>query len=198
MPTTKKKAGASATEPVTELQPLTRTAPVKPRNIAAYEAAVAEFATASTLFGKGEFAEAKIHFDAVAAAASAEEPILADRARTYASICGKKTAAPDAGGSDAESYYHRGVVAVNAGRLDDAWAFLEKAVALRPGDASILYARASVRGLQGNVEGAASELKRALAIDPTFRYQAVSDSDFDGVRDEAAFIDVIEPSHAGA
>jgi tetratricopeptide (TPR) repeat protein len=198
MPTTKKKAGASPAEPVTELQPLTRTAPVKPRNIAAYEAAVAEFATASTLFGKGQFAEAKTHFDAVAAVASAEEPILADRARTYASICGKKTAAPDGGGSDAESYYHRGVVAVNAGRLDEAWAFLEKAVALRPGDASILYARASVRGLQGNADGAASELKRALAIDPTFRFQAVSDSDFDAVRDEAVFIDVIEPSHAGA
>jgi len=197
MPTTKKKA-ASTAAPVTELQPLTRTAPVKPRNIAAYEAAVAEFATATALFGKGEFAEAKTYFDSVAASASAEEPILADRARTFASICGKKTAAPDAGGSDAESCYHRGVVAANAGRLDEAWGFLEKAVALRPGDASILYARASVRGLQGDVAGAASELKRALVIDPTFRYQAVSDSDFDAVRDEAAFIDVIEPSHAGA
>ena len=59
-------------------------------------------------------------------------------------------------------------------------------------------ARASVRGLQGNVEGAAAELKRALAIDPTFRFHAASDSDFDAVRDVAAFIDVIEPSHAGA
>jgi tetratricopeptide (TPR) repeat protein len=197
MATTKKKAASSA-DPVSELKPLTRTAPAKPRNIAAYEAAVAEFATASELFGKGQFAEAKTHFDAVADAASAEEPILADRARTYASICGSKIATPDAGGTDAESFYHRGVVAVNAGRLDEAWALLEKAIALRPGDASILYARASVRGLQGNADGAASELKRALAIDPTFRYQAASDSDFDAVRDEAAFIDVIEPSHAGA
>jgi hypothetical protein len=65
-------------------------------------------------------------------------------------------------------------------------------------DASIHYARASVLGLQGQAEGAASELKKAVALDPKFRFQATSDSDFDKVRDEAAFIDIIEPSNAGA
>lgn len=198
MPTTKKKAPGAPPETVPEAQPMSRTAQVKPRNIAAYEAAVADFGTACELFAKGQFAEAKAHFEAVAATASADEPILADRSRTYASICAMKTAPPLTGGDDAESFYHRGVVAANAGLLDEAWSFLEKASELRPADASILYARASVRGLQGNVIGAATELRKSIAIDPTFRYQAVSDSDFDKVRDEAAFIDVIEPSHAGA
>jgi len=55
-----------------------------------------------------------------------------------------------------------------------------------------------VRGLQGNADGAAAELKKAVALDPRFRFQASSDSDFDKVRDEAAFIDIIEPSSAGA
>jgi hypothetical protein len=55
-----------------------------------------------------------------------------------------------------------------------------------------------VRGLQGNAEGASSELKKSVSLDPKFRYQAASDSDFDKVRDEATFIDIIEPSNAGA
>jgi tetratricopeptide (TPR) repeat protein len=195
MATTKKKATADGPTTPQVTPPV---APVIPRNIAAYEAAVAEYQQASELFAKKQYAEAKPHFDSVATAATADEPILADRARTYASICAKLSAAPFAGQNDAESLYHQGVVAANAGRLDEAWSLLERALTMRPTDASILYARASVRGLQGNVDGAAAELKKSLAIDPTFRFQAVSDSDFDRVRDEAAFIDVIEPSHAGA
>jgi len=198
MPTTKKKAPGSPAGTVPEPQAMSRIAQLKPRNIAAYEAAVADFAAACELFAKGQYAEAKTLFDAVAVLATADEPILADRSRSYASICAKKTAPPRVGGDDAESLYHSGVVAANAGRLDEAWSFLEKASMLRPADASIFYARASVRGLQGDVTGAATELKKSIAIDPTFRYQAASDSDFDRVRDEAAFIDVIEPSHAGA
>ena len=196
MSTTKRKAPGPSGG--TDAATAARTAPVKPRNIAAYEAAIAQFAAGADLFGKGRNAEAKVEFDAVAAAASADEPILADRARSYASICAKRAAPHETDSADAETLYHRGVVAANAGRLDEAWSLLEKALGMRSSDASILYARASVRALQGNVDGAAAELKRALTIDPTLRYQATSDSDFDGVRDEAAFIDVIEPSHAGA
>jgi len=198
MATTKKKAAVEPEEALGTAPEMSRTAPFKPRNIAAYEAAVEQFASASSLFVKGRFAEAQPYFAAVAEAAAADEPILSDRARTYASICGRRIATPDPVGDDADALYHRGVVAANAGRLDEAWSSLEKAVAKRPNDASILYARASVRGLQGNAEGAASELKKAVALDPRFRFQAASDSDFDKVRDEAAFIDIIEPSNAGA
>jgi len=197
MATTKKKAAASEDSSAAAPE-AARTAPFKPRNIAAYEAAVEQFATAYQLFLKGQFAEAQPMFATVETAATPDEPILADRARTYAAICARKSAGPAAGATDADAQYHQGIVAANAGRLDDAWALLEKAVAQRPNDASILYARASVRGLQGNVEGAAAELKKSVAIDPKFRYQAASDSDFDKVRDEAAFIDIIEPSNAGA
>jgi tetratricopeptide (TPR) repeat protein len=197
MATTKKKA-TGIEEPAGAPADAPRTAPAKPRNIAAYEAAIEQFTTATSLFVKGQYAEALPHFEAVAAAAADDEPILSDRARTYAAICARKLAVPDPIGDDADTQYHRGVVAANAGRLDEAWAALERAVAQKPNDASILYARAAVKGLQGSAEGAAAELKKAVAIDPRFRYQATSDSDFDKVRDEASFIDIIEPSNAGA
>ena len=198
MATTKKKASDSPQDAAAEPQPLTRTTPSKPRNIAAYDAAVEQFSTAAGLFAKGQFGEARQIFDAISASTAADEPILSDRARTYAAICAQKGATPDHSRDDADALYHRAVVASNAGRLDEAWSLLERAAGLRPDDASILYARASVRGLQGSVDGAATELKRAVALEPKFRYQAASDPDFDRVRDEAAFIDVIEPSNAGA
>jgi tetratricopeptide (TPR) repeat protein len=198
MATTKKKAAVEPEESLGAAPEMSRTAQLKPRNIAAYEAAVEQFASASALFVKGDFAQAEPLFAAVAEAAAADEPILSDRARTYAAICARRVATPDAVGNDADALYHRGVVAANAGRLDEAWASLEKAIVQKPNDASILYARASVRGLQGNADGAAAELKKAVTLDPRFRFQATSDSDFDKVRDEAAFIDIIEPSSAGA
>jgi Flp pilus assembly protein TadD len=197
MATTKKKAG-SPDEPTGDAQAAARPVPFKPRNVAAYDAAVEQFAAASALFLKGQFGEARSQFESVAVAATPDEPILADRARTYASICESKIARPADTDGDADALYHRGIVATNAGNLDEAWSLLEKAAAQRPNDASILYARASVRGLQGNVDGAAAELKKSVALDPKFRFQAASDSDFDRVRDEAAFIDIIEPSNAGA
>jgi len=198
MATTKKKAASTPREAASEALNLARAIPAKPRNVAVYEAAVAEFASATEMVGRGEFRDAKPRFDAIAVQASADEPILADRARSYASICERKTGGPELAGDDPDGLYHRGVVAANLGRLDDAWSLLERATAARPGDASFFYARASVRALQGAAEGAAGELKKAIALDPRFRFQATSDPDFDKVRDEAAFIDVIEPSNAGA
>ena len=41
-------------------------------------------------------------------------------------------------------------------------------------------------------------LRRAVAAEPTLRFQASNDSDFERIRDDAAFIDVIEPTPAGA
>src|SRR5262245_47657902 len=191
MATTKKKPAVETT-----VSGPARPAPEKPRNVAAYEAAVSEFAAAFSLFGRREFVQAKEKFDAVTAMASADEPILADRARTYASICAQRTGGAPYTSGGADSDYHQGVFAANAGRLDDALAFLDRAAQARPDDASVLYARAAVRGLQGNADAAASELKKAVALDAKFRYQASSDPDFDRVRDEAAFIDVIEPTSA--
>lgn len=197
MATTKRKTtpaeGATAPEP-----PAPRTVIEKPRNVAAYEAAVTEFAAAAEAVANGRYAEALPRFESLASRMSEEEPILADRSRTFASICGRRLAEPEAATDDPDQLFHRAVFASNFGRYDEAWALLDRALSTRPNDATIFYARASVRGLQGNVDGAAGELRRAVSLDPQLRYQAASDPDFEKVRDEAAFIDVIEPTGAGA
>jgi len=192
MTTTKKKTPSDASSPSFP----TRQAPEKPRNVAAFEAAVAEFSAASEAYARGEIAEAQRRFEALAEAMASEELILSDRARTYANICARRLASAPAPDQEPDALYHRGIFAANAGRLDEAWSLLEQALQRTPGDATVLYARAAVRALQGNAEGAAAELRRSVAIEPRLRFQATADPDFDKVRDEAAFIDVIEPTNA--
>jgi tetratricopeptide (TPR) repeat protein len=203
MATTKRKTPPEGGTPQTVAAapapaPAPRAVVEKPRNVAAYEAAVAEFATATEDVTKGRYAEALPRFKGIAARMSDDEPILADRSRTFASICARRLESPPAATDDPDQLFHRAVYASNSGRFDEALSLLEKALVTRPNDASIFYARASVRGLQGNVDGAAGELRRAVALDPHLRYQAASDPDFERVRDEAAFIDVIEPTGTGA
>ena len=52
--------------------------------------------------------------------------------------------------------------------------------------------------MQGNAVAAVEDLRQAIAADPKLRYQAANDGDFEKIRDEAAFIDLIEPTPAGA
>src|SRR4030095_7995317 len=68
MATNKKEASDSPQDTAAEAPAVTRPVPSKPRNIAAYEAAVDQFTAAASLFSKGQFAEAKPIFDAIAAA----------------------------------------------------------------------------------------------------------------------------------
>ncbi len=50
----------------------------------------------------------------------------------------------------------------------------------------------------GNAEAAIGDLRQAIALEPQTRFQAVNDSDFERIREEPAFIDIIEPTPSGA
>jgi tetratricopeptide (TPR) repeat protein len=89
-------------------------------------------------------------------------------------------------------------VAANDGKVDEALQMLDKAVALAPESARNLYARASAHALKGQAQRAAADLRQAVEREPVLRFQASNDPDFENVRDEAAFIDVIEPTPTGA
>lgn len=168
-----------------------------PRHSATYERAVAEFGEALELLHKGRPAEALAKFRAIAAEHD-EELGLAERARGFIAVCERRTAGPASTPQTAEALYLEGVAASNAGRFDEALRMLDRAVDLRPQDAAYFYARASVRALQGQADAASADLRRAIQLDGKLRFQALNDPDFEKVRDEASFIDVIEPTPTGA
>lgn len=168
-----------------------------PRHGATYDRAVAEFEQALGLLHQGRPAEALVKFRALAAEHD-EELGLAERARGFIAVCERRTAGPATLPQTHEALYLEGVAASNAGRLDEALTMLDRAVEMRPQEAAYLYARASVRALQGAADAAAGDLRRAIQLDAKLRFQALNDPDFEKVRDEASFIDVIEPTPTGA
>ena len=162
----------------------------------AYEKAVRAFGEAVDRLHKGEFQEALTAFEGLVERLS-EEPSLAERARTYAKVCRARLAPADEAPQTAEDCYQRAVLQINRGETDEAIHLLNRA--MQEGtSAKYLYARASAYALKGNAEAAVADLRQAIADEPQIRFQAVNDPDFEGIREEPAFIDIIEPTPAGA
>ncbi len=165
----------------------------RPHHSAAYEEAVRDFGAGVGLLRAGAYAEALEKFRALRVA-NPREPELLERARTYETICERKLAPETREPEAPAECYLQGVVHANAGRLDEAIRLLDRAVAADPGSAAYAYARAAARALQGNATAAASDLRTAIRLDASCRHQAANDSDFERIRDEAVFIDVMDPA----
>ncbi len=195
---TKKKTPAPKTPPHAkaakpEAPAKAKKVPPKPKHTEAYEQALRDFGAAIDLLRQGSYARAMEIFE-VLRKENPEEPVLAERSRTYSAICARKLAPPHARPETADELYFAGVVSANDGEYARAIEYLDRAAQLDASSAGILYARAAARALSGLAEAAAADLRQAVALDPRCRFQAANDPDFDKVRDEAVFIDVIEPT----
>lgn len=163
----------------------------------AFEAALGEFATALERLHRGDAAGAKAAFVQLEAA-HRHEPQLAHRARTYVQVCERRLAPALAEPQDDDARYERAVVLSNAGQYDAAMRLLDASLAAQPNSAKHLFARASVWALRGQADQAIADLRQAIAADPKLRFQAANDPDFERIRGVPTFIDVIEPTPAGA
>jgi Tfp pilus assembly protein PilF len=163
----------------------------------AYEAALGEYSSAVEALRQGDLERARELFGKVRALAP-HEPELADRATTYLRICERKMA-PEPGAPDAaDDRLRKAVFLMNAGELDEALQLLNRAVAEDPLSVDVLYVRACAWALKGAAEKSVGDLRQAIAVDPKVRFQAINDPDFEKIREEPSFIDVIEPTPTGA
>ena len=87
---------------------------------------------------------------------------------------------------------------MNSGDTEGSIRLLDQALQHDPTSVRVLYARSSAWALSGNADAAVRDLRQAIAGDPTIRFQAVNDADFERIREEPAFIDIIEPTTTGA
>jgi len=163
----------------------------------AYDKAVEAFGEALDRFNKGEYEEARGRFERVAAEIP-DERVLADRARSYAAICTRKLTPPPEEPRNAEERYLRAVMLLNDAKADAALKLLDQCIAEEPNSSKFLYARSSAWAEKGKVDAAVNDLRQAIAIDPQIRFQAVNDPDFEPIREEPSFIDIIEPTSTGA
>jgi tetratricopeptide (TPR) repeat protein len=162
----------------------------------AYEAALKEYGSALGLLRKGEFERAREGFHAVQAAVPVEIELV-DRARMYIQICDRKNAG-DVAPPSGDQIFHRAVFLSNSGDPDAAIELLDRTLAADPTSVDNLYVRACAWALKGEADRAVRDLRQAISLDPKVRFQAVNDSDFEKIREEPSFIDIIEPTSTGA
>lgn len=177
-----------------------KTAPPKRANVGeqeAYDAALVQFSTAVDALRKDEFETARTQFLEIAEN-NPREPELSDRARSYAAICARRMAPTTVEPDGLDGHFYLGVLRANDGRFEEALALLTRAHEIDASADKVLYARATVHARAGNGELAIADLRSAVAIDPKLRFQATNDQDFDGIRDDASFIDIVEPTPAEA
>jgi len=193
---TKKKTVAAGTA-MKDDQPSAEAAESAARHEQEYSRLVAQFAEALATFNKGDFVAAKTQFEELLGACH-EEPVMTDRTLVYIRICERKLAPASTEAQTAQERYYHAVILANEGRADEALPLLDRALREDPSSATYLYARASVWAMKANVDAAVSDLRQAIAVDPQVRFQAANDPDFEKIREEPAFIDIIEPTPSGA
>ncbi len=165
--------------------------------VAMYEQAISSFSSAVQLIQAGDFAKAKDVFNEVLGVVK-DEPVLAERSRMYVAVCERRLTPSTEPGSTVDDLYYRAVLKCNDGNTSEAIRLLDQALQQTPNSAKLLYARASAWAISGNADAAVSDLRQAISLEPTLRFQAVNDFDFERIREEPSFIDIIEPTSAGA
>jgi tetratricopeptide (TPR) repeat protein len=130
---------------------------------------------AVSLFGQSRLPEAMGRF---LDAAKGPAPHIADKARSYAQVCERRTASFDLNLHTAEDHFNYGVERLNARDVDRAKDHLGRALKLQPDAEHVLYTMALCCGLAGDTDGACENLKRAIDLEPRNRILARQDPEF--------------------
>lgn len=174
-----------------------KVAPAKPRYSEQYERALKEYEKGIALLQKHNFAEAIEIFQELAESFP-EEGEICDRARQYISICQERLQGKGhraAGGAD---HFHLGVYHLNRGETEGAIKEFEKALEKDSKRDMVHYAIASAHAQSGDKVRAVAALSEAIRLSEKNRIYAQNDPDFDRIRDDHDFIQLVEPEEARA
>jgi tetratricopeptide (TPR) repeat protein len=142
---------------------------------AALQLQMKQWEEAVQLFSRKQFAQAQARFAEAAAGPAAH---IADKARSYAQICARKTNGAEVDLKTADDHFNYGVERLNARDMEAARHHLDRALALEPDGEHILFTLALCCGLAGDGAGACENLKRAIAREPKNRILARQDPEF--------------------
>jgi tetratricopeptide (TPR) repeat protein len=153
--------------------------------------AVDAFEKAVKALGKHDYEKARDLFDQLIEAHPDERDLL-DRARSYREVCRRALESrPGSKPKSFEALLSHAVVKHNCGEFDEALKLLEQALGLQPSSDDALYCLAASAALAGHADRALEALGKAIEIESGNRAQARSDSDFDPLRENEAFIDLV-------
>lgn len=181
---TTSRSKSTATKPKKPTPPRKKPPVVRTANL---DKAIKEYEDALKMMGRKEFAKAAHLFDAIIKEHPAEREVC-DRARIYLSVCRSHAPAGAQKTRGSDDPYYLGVIATNDGRLDEAAELFERVLRQDPKSDKTLYALATVCGMRGDAAGATDHLRKAIALNSANRIQALNDSDFDVLRENAEFM----------
>lgn len=156
------------------------------------EQAIHEYEQALVLLRKQQFAEAAEGFKAILKSHPQEKEV-ADRCRAYLRICERGPGEKVMPLKRVEDYYYQGVLECNRQQYDEALKHLDRALKMNPKDDRVLYVLASTQALKGDREQALAALKEAIDLNAVNRIHAQQDPDFEPLRDDDAFLDLVLP-----
>ncbi|MEP7338079.1 MAG: tetratricopeptide repeat protein [Acidobacteriota bacterium] len=164
-------------------------APEPPRR-SVTSGALRAFEHSVRVFNRRHFEEAKSLFEALLSKFPAEVELIA-RSQMYIQVCSQKMAQVQTTPRNADELYDHGVYALNIGDFTQAKTFFEKALRLKPNEAHLLYSLAATHAQTGSMDQALDYLKRTLQVQPRYRFQALNDTDFSGLRENKQFLELI-------
>jgi tetratricopeptide (TPR) repeat protein len=167
-------------------------APVPAANAWANEKAIKEFERGIGHLHRQNYAEAADHFKAVLEEYPAEKE-LSDRARVYTRICKGMLGPRQSHPRSSEDYFYFGVMKANEAEYDEAVKLLARALEANPKDEKVHYVLASTLALKGERDVALKHLKEAIDLNATNRVYALNDPDFEPLRDDETFQNLIHP-----
>lgn len=155
------------------------------------EQAVHSYMQALESLRKKHYAEAAEGFKSILKSHPQEKEI-GDRCRAYIRVCERDMMEEKVMPlKRVDDYYYQGVLESNRQQYDEALKHLDRAQKMSPKDDRVIYAIASTQSLKGDREQALAALKEAIELNVINRIQAQQDPDFDPLRDDDAFIDMV-------
>ena len=151
------------------------------------------FERAAKALGKHDWEKARDLLDSLIESHPDQRDLL-ERARAYRSVCeralveAKKTPFRPKGFED---LLNHGVFLHNRGEFEEALKVLRQAAEIHPKNEHVLYCLAATAARAGDTPSALKALRSAIAVGPSNRAQARSDPDFDPIRDDEGFVEIV-------
>jgi len=122
---------------------------------------------------------------------------IGDRAAVHLNACNQQLERGATQFKTAEEHYDFVVSLINLGDYVSAREHLDKLSKQVPKADYVAYGLAALDCLTGHVEDSLKNLARAVSLNPTLRFQARNDSDFQNLSEDPRFTELLYPDPGG-
>jgi tetratricopeptide (TPR) repeat protein len=168
----------------------TATAKPSPMQDPQFAQAVQNYETGLRAMQERKFDRAKAHFQKLVTSGPKE---LADRASVHLNACNQQLGRANVSFKTSEEHYDYVVSLMNVGDYVTAREHLEQLVGKNAKADYIWYGFAVLECLTGHVEESLKKLHEAIKLNPSSRFQARSDTDFNNMADDPRFTELLYP-----